>query len=142
MASNLYNSGVLRLFNGTINYLSSTIKALVVNTGYTFNKGHNFVSDINGEVSGTGYSRLALTGKSISLNSNANTVTFDCDDLVYTGVTTSTAWDAVITFQDSGLDSTSPLLGYLEIDTLSANGVNIRIVVDEDGIIQVTNNIQ
>ena len=39
MASNLYNPGLEKLLDGTIDYANDTIKVLLVDTSHTFTKG-------------------------------------------------------------------------------------------------------
>lgn len=75
MASNLFNSGLLKINNQSIDFVGDDIQVLLVASGYTFDKDHEFVDDITNEVtnaSGSGYERKSLSGKSISLTSDVS----------------------------------------------------------------------
>jgi hypothetical protein len=141
MASNFYNNGLLKLLNGDINYISDDISLLVVDNTYTFDRTDEFVSDITGEVSGSGYSRLSLAGKTLSLNASTNTVVFDCDDLTMNVVSTSNAFSGAVIYGNTGVDSTSPLIGFFDMPETSTNGSDVTLTVAAAGLFQVSNNI-
>lgn len=141
MASNFYNNGLLKLLNGSINYTSDNIALLVVDNTYTFDRTDEFVSDITGEVSGTGYARLSLTSKTVTLNATTNTVVFDSANVSMSAVTTSNAFSGAIVYDDTGVDSTSSLIGFFDMPETTTNGSNVTLTVSADGLFQVSNNI-
>lgn len=141
MASNFYNNGLLRLLNRDIDYINDDVSLLVVDNTYTFDRTDEFVSDITGEVSGSGYSRLSLSGKTIGLNASTNTVVFDCSDLTMNAVSTSNAFSGAVIYGNTGVDSTSPLIGFFDMPETSTNGSDVTLTVAAAGLFQVSNNI-
>lgn len=111
MANALYDKGREGFLDGSIDWDTDSIKAMLVNTTtYTVNLAtHQFVSDVSGIVARSG----ALTGKTATAGvANAANVTF-------TAVTGATV-GAVILYKDTGTDATSRLIGYL--DTVQGGG--------------------
>ncbi len=141
MASNLYNNGLLKLLNGNINYTSDNIALLVVDNTYTFDRTDEFVSDLTGEVSGTGYARLSLTSKTVTLNATTNTVVFDCADVSFNAITTSNAFSGAVVYDDTGVDSTSSLIGFFDMPETTTDGSDVNVTVSANGLFQVSNNI-
>ena len=141
MASNFYNNGLLKLLNGSINYTSDNIALLVVDNTYTFDRTDEFVSDLTGEVSGSGYSRQSLANKTVTLNATTNTIVFDCDNVSYTAITTSSALSAGIVYDDTGVDSTSSLIGFFDMPETTTNASDVAIIVSPSGLFEVSNNI-
>jgi hypothetical protein len=129
--ANIYSTGLLGIANGTISWNGNTIKALIVDSGYTFDKADEFVSDVVAdEVTnsvGTGYERKTLQTKTVTLASNV--VKFDCADITYTAVTTTEVWDKLIVYVDSGADATSSLIACLTIDAVTTSGANVTISI-------------
>lgn len=140
--SKLYNTGLGAISDGTIAWATSTVKAMIVESTYTFNDNHVFVSDITNEVtnsSGTGYARKTLTGKTVTVVQADDRVVFDASDVIYTAVETNETWDAVILYLDSNADATSRLIAYIEIDALVTNGSDASIVWASTGIFRLNN---
>jgi hypothetical protein len=140
--SKLYNSGLGAIADGTITWATSTVKALIVDSTYTFNDNHVFVSSVTNEVTnslGTGYARKTLTGKTVTVVQADDRVVFDASDVIYTAVETNETWDAVILYLDSGSDATSKLIAYIEIDALVTNGSDASIVWASTGIFRLNN---
>jgi len=124
MANTLYPKFKEALLQGQINMLTDTIKAMLVKTGYTYNASHQYVSDVSTYDNGRS---SALTNKSVT-----NGI-FDADDIQITAIS-ATQVIAVVLYKDTGTDSTSPLIAYL--DTVSgipftpaANGT-VQIIWD------------
>lgn len=139
MASNVYNRGLLKLLDGTIDYLNDNIALLIVNNTYAFDVSHEYVSNITGEISGTGYARKSLVSKTVSANGNA--VIFDCGDISYTAMDVSDTMDSAIIYAESGTDATSTLIANIEFQDLSVSNSDVNIVTSDQGLFRVTNNI-
>ena len=131
--ANIYCTGLLGIANGTILFTTNTIKAIIVDSGYTFDKSHQFVTSVSAnEVTnsvGTGYERKTLQSKTVTLASNV--VKFDCANVTYTAVTTSQVWDKLIMYSDTGSDATSPLIACLTIDAVTTNGSNVTVTISD-----------
>lgn len=129
MSSNNYTNGLLRIQQQSIDFVNDDIRALVVSSGFSFNKGHQFVSQISGEVSGTGYERKSLTGKSIiSVTGTPDEIQFKADDLEYTAINVSPDdLESVVVYKHVTNDSDSILIANVDFPNISTNGNNITI---------------
>lgn len=136
---NIYSTGLLAIANGTVSWTNSTIKALIVDSGYTFDKADEFVSDVSADevtnATGTGYERKTLTNKTVTLATDI--VTFDADNLTFTAVDTNETWDALIVYAEGTADANRRLLAYLPVDELVTNGSDAVITIT--GIIAIDN---
>lgn len=141
--SKMYNTGLGSIADGTISWATSSIKALVVDSGHTFDDNDQFVSDVVADevtnATGTGYARKTLTGKTVTVVQADDRVIFDASDVTYSAVETNETWDAVILYLDSNTDSTSKLICYIEIDALETNGSDATIVWASTGIFRLNN---
>ena len=122
MANALYSKAKEAFLNGSINMLANTITVALVDTAYySFANTHQYRS----EVSNTAVvSTATLANKTI-----ANGV-FDADDAVFTSVSGSNC-EALIFFQDTGVQSTSRLIAYVDTATglpIQPNGSDISVI--------------
>lgn len=135
----LYNSGLLKLVNRDINYVSDTIQILIVDDTYTFDKADTALTDVTGsEVTndvGSGYERKTLSSKSITLNSTDDRIEFKAADVIYTAVETNEVWDAAILY--SGTD----LIAYLDFSPRTTNGSDIRLNIGTADTIHINNDL-
>lgn len=144
MASNLFNPGLEKLMNGSIDFTSDNIQILLVASGYTFSKAHEFVSDITNEVtnnSGTGYERKSLTGKSLALVAVEDRVAYDADNPSYTAIDTVEDLAAAIIFKQVTDDTDSPLIAIIDFPDLSTDGSDVELRVNANGLFEVNNTI-
>ena len=131
MADAIYNKAKEKFLSGAIDLTTDTIKVILVDTAdYTFSSTHEFQSDVAAaaqeEIS------PAMTTKSVTDG------TFDADDVTFSG-TSGDACEAVIIFKDTGTDTTSPVIAYL--DSLSGLpvtlGGDVTISWDAAGIFTI-----
>lgn len=111
MANTVYPKVKGKLWTGALNWTSDTIKVVFVDTGnYTYNASHEFLSDIPtaARVAISG----ALTGKSVSAEGLVQ-----ADDVTTTMPSSGPTVEALVVFKDTGTETTSPLIAY--IDTVS-----------------------
>lgn len=126
MANTLYDEARKGYLEGAFNWLSDTVKVIFVSTqAYTVNAStHKFLSDISGSARIAG--PVTLTGKS------TNDGAADANDATFTAVSGG-AIGAIVIYVDSGQESTSPLLAYLDTATglpITPNGGDIIITWD------------
>jgi len=139
--SKVYNPGLLKLLNGTIDFDTDTIKLLLVDTNHTFTKTHEFVSDIvANEASGTGYSRKTLANTSIALDTGNDRVEFDADDISYTALDAGTIASAII-YKEVTNDADSPLIADVDFTDLVTNGSDVDLQVNAEGFFYITNDV-
>ena len=103
MAAQAYNrAGVLL---STRPWLTHAFQVLLLYNTYTFNKDHDFIADVvANEASGTGYARLTVSGKTITIDDTNDRWVLDCDDFAYSAINTGA----------------TPIVGYV----IAANGGN------------------
>jgi hypothetical protein len=121
MANALYPKAKEAFLNADIDLAVDTIKISLIDTGeYTYAATHQYRSDVaNAAVIST----ATLTNKT-----TANGI-FDADDALFTSVTGANA-EALIIFQDSGVQSTSRLIAYIDSATglpILPNGGDITV---------------
>lgn len=126
MANTIYDKARQRFLEGSFNWNTDTIKAVLVDAGaYTINSAtHEFLSDIAG---GARISTLVtLAGKATTGGAaDANDVTFP--------TVSGTTIEAIVLFKDTGVEATSPLIAYIDTATglpITPNGGDIIITWD------------
>ena len=68
-----YPKGMLKMSDGTVDYLTDDIEAIGLNDSYTFNEAHEFYDDITAnelDNNDTGYDRMTLGGKTVELSAD------------------------------------------------------------------------
>lgn len=144
-----YGKAILNAFGGEaageaaqFDWLSDTIKVMLCTALTIDQDGDEFMSDvIKTEVaSGNGYTTrgTTLTGKTLTYNASTNVINFDADDALWSSPTTITAAYAII-YKDSGTDSTSPLLGYVDFGgNVSSASADYKVIWNANGIFSIT----
>jgi hypothetical protein len=128
MANTLYDKGRQRFLEGQFNWLTDTVKCILVDTGaYTANfSTHEFLSDIPtsariGTTSGVALASKTSTGGAA-----------DAADITFSAVTGASI-EALVLFKDTGTESTSPLIAYIDTATglpITPNGGDIIVTWD------------
>lgn len=126
MSNTLYDKGRQRFLEAQFNWLTDTIKAVMVDTGaYTPNfTTHEFLSDIPSSSRIT--TPVTLTGKATTSGAaDANDVTFPS--------VSGASIEAIILYKDTGTEGTSPLIAYIDTATglpITPNGGDIIVTWD------------
>jgi len=153
MANAMYTRGISKIMDGTLNLDTATLKVMLVDSGYTFDKDHDFISSGAGtpggeELSGTGYTagfggagRKTIANTAVAIDDTNNRAELDGDDVAWTAINAGTAAAAIIVVEVTN-DTDSYLVAY--IDTASpafpivTNGGDVTIQWNAEGIIQGT----
>lgn len=105
MANALYTPFKTHLAKGNIDLSLGTIKAILIDTAsYTFSAAHEYVSSVAAPAriqTGT------LAGKTVSAG------VFDATDLLLSW-TPAAVVDAIVLYCDTGTESSSPLIAYID----------------------------
>jgi len=131
MANALYDSGKERLLGHStedIDLINDTIKAILIDTAdYTVNTStHTHLDDV---ASAARVATATLATKTVTAG------TFDAADTTFSSVTGDSV-EAIIIYKDSGVESTSPLIAYIDTTTgLPITPGGADIVVDWNGSI-------
>ncbi len=124
MANALYDKGRQKFLEGSIDWLTDTIKCVLVDVqDYSVNLGsHEFLSDVP---SG------ARVATSIALTTKTSTAgVAEADDVTFTTVTGDQS-EALIIYKDTGSAATSPLIAYIDTATglpITPSGGDITVV--------------
>ena len=121
MANALYSKAKESFLNGSINMVANTVTIALVDTGvYTFSSSHQFRNEVSNSAV---ISSTTLTNKTIT-----NGV-FDADDATFSSVTGANC-EALLIFQDTGIQTTSRLVAYIDSATglpILPNGGDISV---------------
>lgn len=107
MANALYDPGREGFLDGTINWSTGDIRAMLVLSTYTFSAAHKFLSSLTAYDNGRSAS---LTSKTV-----ANGVADAADTTL--NATAATASKAIALFQHTGSDATARLIAYIDTPT-------------------------
>lgn len=126
MANALFDGGRAAFLRGEVAWVADTIKLVLVDSlDYTVSLAtHNFLSDV--PAAARVATSAALTGKT------ATAGVADADDGVFTAATGDQS-EAVIIYKDTGVETTSRLIGYIDTATglpVTPNSGNINTVFD------------
>lgn len=126
MANALFDKARQRFLEGQFNWNTDTIKAVLVDTGtYTVNlSAHEFLSDVSAG------SRIATSGAFTGKATTGGAA--DANDVTFTSVTGASI-EAIVLYKDTGTDSTSPLIAFIDTATglpITPNGGDIIVTWD------------
>ena len=125
MANAFYTKGKEKILSGSINWVSDTIKAMLVKNTYPQNLATDeFVSDISAYRLNTDQT---LGSKSVTGG------VFDAGDATFASVTAGDTSEGVVSYKDTGNPATSPLLIYIDAITgfpLATNGGDVTAAWD------------
>lgn len=142
MASAAYNSGKVKLGDGSIDWDTDTIKMALVTTSYTPDiDSHDFWDDVSAnEVGASGsYSAggVTLTASVTQDNTNDRAI-YDANDVTITGFTGTFRYAVV--YKSTGIASTSALICYIDITGSNNQVINgtISLTVNAAGVFNLT----
>ncbi len=126
MASAIYPLALQSFLKADLD-LDSTIKALLVSSSYTYNSAHDNLDDVAAGRLGTSG---ALATKTFTNG------TFDFDDPTITATADGTG-NAVIFYLDTGTESTSKLICYIDKEQDGTTSISRPVLTDDVVTIQV-----
>lgn len=103
MANTFYPKGKEKMLRAQINFDTDTIKAVLVSSAYTYSVTHEFLSSLS--VVGTAQTLATKT---------TNDGIFDAGDVGFPALASGSTVKALVLYKDTGVDSTSPLLAYID----------------------------
>lgn len=126
MANALYDKGREAFLNGDIDWSADNIKVVLVDAAdYTVDlANHDFLNDV------AAGARVATSGNLSSKTSTAGVA--DAADVTYSSVSGDQS-EALIIYKDSGVESTSNLIAYIDTATglpVTPNGGDITVTWD------------
>lgn len=125
MANTLYDKARQRFLEGQFNWLTDTIKVLMVDKdAQSFVTTHEFLSDIATSARIT--TPVTLTGKTTAGGAA------DSADVTFSAVS-GPSIEALVLYKDTGTEATSPLLAWIDTATglpITPNGGDIIVTWD------------
>jgi len=121
MANALYPKAKEAFLNGSINMVANTVTIALVDTGvYTYSSSHQYRNEV---------SNSAVISSTTLANKTITNGVFDADDATFSSVTGANC-EALLIFQDTGVQSTSRLIAYIDSATglpILPNGGDISV---------------
>ena len=121
MANALYSKAKEAFLNGSINMVANTITIALVDTGvYTYSATHQFRNEV---------SNSAVISSTTLANKTITNGVFDADDATFSSVTGANC-EALLIFQDTGIQTTARLIAYIDSATglpILPNGGDISV---------------
>jgi hypothetical protein len=139
----VYNNFTKEINGGVIwnDNSSTTIKAMLVDDTYNMDiTGHTVISDVTGEISGTGYTAggALVVNRTTNLDNPGDETLYKADNIDWDN-STITAYGVVI-YKDTGTPSTSLLISYADFgENKSTNDGTFSLVWNVDGVFVVYN---
>lgn len=136
MASALYANAKTEFALGNISWKASggsTIKAILVDADkYTFSSNHKYLSEV------TSGARVGSPVQ-LSLIDATNGGVCDANDIAFNNLTNIPTVEAVVLYKDTGNESTSPLIAYIDTGTglPTPAGVNSILVEWDNGSLKI-----
>lgn len=146
MASVIYNSAKANFPNGTVNWVSDTLKVMLVTSAYTPDPDHEFVTSVNAnELSGTGYTagfggagRKSLASKVVTKNNTNDRAELDAADVLWSAINAGTIRYAVV-IKEITNDGASLLVAALDFGVgIPTTGGDFTAVWPTSGLITLT----
>lgn len=149
MASGGFQTGFMKLLDGTNTWLSSTIKMLLVATATPFTYdpdvklldagGANDITDAELNVAGYtrgfgGAGRKTLASKTISVNDANNRIEMDCADITWTALGAGQTIAAGVTCVELTNDGATAPIGYHDPTDVPTNGGDITMQIASNGL--------
>jgi hypothetical protein len=121
MANALYSKAKEAFLNGSINMVANTVTIALVDTGvYTYSASHQYRNEV---------SNSAVISSTTLANKTITNGVFDADDATFSSVTGANC-EALLIFQDTGIQTTSRLIAYIDSATglpILPNGGDISV---------------
>lgn len=134
MASDVYPKTLEQLWQGGVNLASGNVKAILVDVAdYTYNVAHDFLDDVPAAA------RVATSGN-LASKTFTNGV-FDAADVTFSAVSGDQS-EAIIIYLDTGTETTSRLLVYIDSATglpVTPNSGDIEVQWNASGIASLVN---
>lgn len=127
----VYNRGKFIIMDGSLDWVSDTIQALLVDSTYVYDPDDNFVADISGELTDGSYSRQTLGNKGVTEDDTNDEAVMTADPVDFGALTNETP-AGIVLFKFVTNDADSPLISFSDAGFgATANGAGY--VVNGEG---------
>lgn len=120
-------------------YTADTVVCILCDNTYTPDQNvDQFIGDLVGEIGDVSYARQNVTGKTLTYSGVTRTLTLDCNDVTFAGLTATDVKYAVWAV-DLGADEASPLLCYWDFQAnLNPSNNDLKLTINAAGLITMT----
>jgi hypothetical protein len=146
--SGVYNRGKEALAAGTVVWVSSTLKVMLVTSAYVYNPDDASVAAAltAAEVTGSGYTggfggagRVSLGGKSLTRDDSNDLIQYKANPVTWASLNVGSVAGAVVIFEAGGADSGSIPIVYINGGfPLASAGGPFTITPAATGLLQLT----
>ena len=105
---------------------TDTIRAIFVTSGYTYNSAHQYFSSLTNTVGDGGTGRA---NGEVLVTPTVTSGVLDAADTVFASVT-GTSINALVLYEDTGVDATSGLIAYIDGISLTVTAAQVTIQWD------------
>jgi hypothetical protein len=130
MANGVYTKGAYLIGSAGANLASADLRCLLVKSTYTFDKAHNFVSDVVAgalEISVGGYARVALTTKTLTEDDANSCAYLDADDVLFAALAAGQTVGGAVLYKYNAADASAEVIAFYDVADTPTNGGNITI---------------
>jgi hypothetical protein len=123
--------GIESIVDRTLDYIADTIKLILLTNTYVANKDHQFIDEggvadmVDARVPGT--TDQTLTGKATGKDLTGDFAAFTASNATFTAVAGGATAGQVGLYKDTGVATTSKILGVFDITDITTNGGDITI---------------
>jgi hypothetical protein len=130
------------ILEGTLNLKTDTLKYILLDSTFVFDKDDEFVADISAnEVSGTGYTggyggggRKSVGTRTSGHNGTSHKAYIDADDVTWTAIDAGTIGAVGVIKETGGSDATAIFIGAQDITDNTTNGGDWKLELHADGL--------
>lgn len=126
-AFKLYDNGLLKIVNGTINWETGTLFAVLTKVTHTIDKANDSTyADISADIiTDAGYAPVSVTGVTFTLVPGATPeILIDSANISFgTAVSLSAKWSHLVWSADGTLAGADHLVGFADLNTDSSSAV-------------------
>lgn len=127
MANLVTNKLLYELMTGDANLDAADLRCLLLKSG-TPTVDTNVVNDIvSGESTATGYSRLTMTGETVTEDDTNDFAYLDADDAAFGALSGSESVTWAVVFRHTGSDASAPVYGCYDVTDMPVNGSTVTI---------------
>lgn len=132
-----YGLAKKHLGQGEIDWINGTVMLMLTTDTYVpYQDTDEYKDDVIGEVSATGYTPggAEITNRSLTYTAATNTLSYDGYNVIFT-ITGSLTFRYAVIYLDTGTESTSPLIGYIDFgEDITHTDGSLTLNFDADGI--------
>ena len=121
------------------NWETDTFKCLLVTSGYTPDRDHDYVDDVvpaSNEITGAGYTRQTVANAARTIDDANDRIVYDADDFDFGSIAIGETVAGVVLYREVTNDSDSILIAYYSLGSIATTGNPFPVAVPATGMIR------